>query len=196
MQALYETDEHTLLLKLRAGDEAAFRTVFDAHYRRLCVYAERFVFHQEEAADVVGEAFLQFWNGSKDFERMEHVKASLYLAVKRIGLNYQYSVVKSMERNYRYNEEQGEAESDHLLAITKVEALNELHAAIDTLPDRAKRIILDTYIHGKSNQEVADAMGISLQTVKNQKLRALSLLRGRIRRETFLMLITFFFTNV
>lgn len=75
MQTSVLTNERVLLQKLKEGDEAAFRYVFDVYYRRLCVYAERFVIHQEEAEDIVDEAFLQLWNGKKTFEQMEHVKA-------------------------------------------------------------------------------------------------------------------------
>ncbi len=184
------TDERVLLLKLQEGDETVFRQVFDTYYRRLCVYAERFVLNQEEAEDIVGEAFLQLLNGKKMFERMEHVKASLYVTVKHLGLNHRHSMIKAMERNYRYNDQQEEEQADHLLEITRMEALNDLYTAIESLPEKARQIILETYIHGKSNQEVADEFGISLQTVKNQKLRALSLLRGRISRESFLMFVT------
>ncbi len=95
-----------------------------------------------------------------------------------------------MERNYRYADQQKGKQDDHLLEITRVEALNELYTAVESLPKKARQIILETYINGKSNQEVANELGISLQTVKNQKLRALSLLRERISREGFFMLVT------
>lgn len=139
-------DAHTLLQKLEAGDELAFRQVFETYYRRLCVYAERFVIHQEEAEDIVGEAFLQLWKGKRTFAQLEHLKASLYVAVKNLGLNHRHSLIKSMERNYRYTGNHMQEQTDYLLEITRVEALNELYDAVKSLPERARQIVLETHL--------------------------------------------------
>ena len=47
--------------------------------------------------------------------------------------------------------------------------MGELYDAINKLPDQAKKVIILSYLEGKSNQEIADALQINLQTVKNYK---------------------------
>src|SRR5690606_11976614 len=76
-----------------------------------------------------------------------------------------------------------------LTEIARTEMLKELHAAIAKLPEKAGRIVRETYLEGKSNQEVADEMGISLQTLRNQKSRALTILRNRLNKDSFELLI-------
>ncbi|MNW01780.1 RNA polymerase sigma factor [compost metagenome] len=74
----------------------------------------------------------------------------------------------------------------------------ELYDALKKLPPKAREIVELTYLEGYSNQEVADLLHISLQTVKNQKLRALSLLRKLLSRNSFhyLMSIVFFSSEI
>ena len=86
---------------------------------------------------------------------------------------------------------EAQVQEPHLDEIVRAEVMGELHHAVDKLPERARQIITETYLNGKTNQEVADEMGLSLQTVKNQKLRALSLLR----KDLFFILVWYFLNS-
>ena len=62
--------------------------------------------------------------------------------------------------------------------ITEEEDTNEeevyrlLFRAIDKLPTRCREIFL-LHMDGKKNEEIATALGISIETVKTQKKRAI-----------------------
>lgn len=184
-----QIDENNLLIQLRDEDCLAFRTVFEQFYARLCVFANRYLNDKEASKDVVNDVFIKFWKAPKQFHHIDHVLASLYLTTKHTALNYQQAVVRSMKRNFIYQTELGDEETFYLAEITRTEILNELHEAISTLPKKAGHIIRETYLEGKSNQEVADEMGISLQTLRNQKSRALAILRSRLHKDSFELLI-------
>ncbi len=49
--------------------------------------------------------------------------------------------------------------------------------AIDSLPEKCREVFLMSKRDGFSNQEIADELGISIKTVKNQMTKALSRLR-------------------
>ena len=184
-----QVDENELLIQLQEGDDAAFKAVFERSYTRLCVFANQYVNDREASRDIVNEVFIKFWKGSKRFHHIDHVLGSLYLTTKRTALNHQQSVVRSMKRNFEYQTEIGEEDTFYLTEIIRTEMFNELHGAIAKLPEKAGRIIRETYLEGKSNQEVADEMGISLQTLRNQKSRALTILRGRLNKDSFELLL-------
>jgi len=184
-----QIDESNLVTQLQEGDSVAFRMVFERFYTRLCVFADRYVNDREASKDIVNEVFIKFWKASKQFQHIDHVLASLYLATKHTALNHRQSIVRSMKRNFVYQMGLGEEDTFYLAEITSTEMFNELHEAISKLPEKAGRIIRETYLEGKSNQEVADEMGISLQTLRNQKSRALAILRSRLSKDTFELLI-------
>lgn len=184
-----QIDENNLLTQLQEGDRLAFRTVFEEFYARLCVFANRYVNDREASKDIVNDVFIKFWKAPKQFDHIDHVLASLYLATKRTALNHQQAVVRDMKRNFRYQAEIGDEDTFYLAEVTRTETFNTLHEAIAKLPEKAGRIVRETYLEGKSNQEVADEMGISLQTLRNQKSRALAILRSRLSKESFELLI-------
>ncbi len=182
-------DEDRLLARLQEGDGAAFRWVFERFYVRLCAFANRFVDDREACKDIVNDVFVKFWKTEKQFQHIDHILASLYLTTKHTALNYQQGLMRSMKRDFVYQVERNEKDTYYLAEIVRTEMFNELHAAITALPENAGRIIRETYLEGKSNQEVADEMGISLQTLRNQKSRALAILRKRLNKDSFELLI-------
>ncbi len=184
-----QIDENNLITQLQEGENVAFRTVFERFYTRLCVFANRYVNDRDASKDIVNDVFIKFWKAPKQFQHIDHVLASLYLATKHTALNHRQAVIRSMKRNFVYQVEMGDEDTFYLAEITGTEMLNELYEAISKLPEKARRIIRETYLEGKSNQEVADEMGISLQTLRNQKSRALAILRSRLNKDSFELLV-------
>lgn len=184
-----QIDEKDLLAQLQQGDDSAFRVVFERFYARLCVFADRFVNDREASKDIVNDVFVKFWKGPKSFQQIDHVLASLYLTTKHTALNHQQGTVRSMKRNFAYQAELGGENTHYLAEIVRAEMFNALHEAIAKLPEKAGRIVRETYLEGKSNQEVAEEMGISLQTLRNQKSRGLTILRSRLNKDSFELLI-------
>ena len=56
----------------------------------------------------------------------------------------------------------------------------ELFGAIDELPDKCKEIFKRSYVDGQEDKKIAEELDISLNTIKTQKQRAKSYLRGRL----------------
>lgn len=183
--------DHLVLEGFRRGDEKAFEVIFHRYYKRICLYAENFAADSKEAEDIAGEGFLRIWNGKRDFDSLNHLKASLYQATRHVGINQQVSTKRTKVRLDNYHlSNKDDMEGNQLQQIVYSEVMDELYRAVNLLPEKARIIIVETYIEGKSNQEVADQLGISIQTVKNQKLRALSLLRNKLRKPAFQLLIS------
>ena len=57
----------------------------------------------------------------------------------------------------------------------------EVFNGIERLPKQCSRILKLSYLEGKNNAEIADFMGISINTVKSQKARAKLLLREYLK---------------
>ncbi len=55
----------------------------------------------------------------------------------------------------------------------------------DLLPAKMKEIFLMTYQLGMKPSEIAEQLGISVKTVKNQRLNAVNMLKRIITRQTF-----------
>ncbi len=59
--------------------------------------------------------------------------------------------------------------------------MQEIFGAIEDLPKKSKRVFRYSYLYGMSNNEIAEALGISINTVKTHKLKAKQQLKERLK---------------
>lgn len=181
-----------LLIGINKGDEGAFSQLYSLYYAPLCLYAQRFLKNSAAAEDIVEESFLKLWARRRTFNTPSHLGAFLYRTIKNACLDVMKITMRETLRHEEYTAATYQlSETDYLTAIVQAEMLVQLRLAIDALPPKVSSIIQQTYIEGKTNQEVADEMGISIQTVKNQKNRGLGMLRRQLSNETFRFLVLF-----
>ena len=89
--------------------------------------------------------------------------------------------LKKKYSDYTISHESDSDDSNYLLDRIEVEILFEVFSKIDELPKECNKIFKLSYIENLSNQEIADKLGISVNTVKSQKSRAKQLLRESLK---------------
>lgn len=174
---------------LNMGDPDAFKTVFLHFYPLLCSFAHNIVHDSSDAEDIIEELFTNLWKKHPSFESENHLKAFLYRSAKNACLNSIKLSARSGMRNSLYADENGYAEEAYINEIIRAEILRDVYAAIESLSPQCSKIITMSYVEGKSNQEIADELNLSLQTVKNQKGKGLALLRQRLPEDKFGLLM-------
>ncbi len=183
-------EEKDVLFRLRKGEEQAFSRVFFWHYKPLCLFAAKFVPDLEDAKDIVSAVMLKLWENRPDFESLRQLKAYLYQAVHNGCANFRSAASHAGERQLEFTQRQETLQASYLHEITRAEAMMQLYRAIDALPEQAGKIINMTYLQEKSNQEAADALNLSVNTVKFQKRRGLALLRQLLSSSRLPIIVT------
>lgn len=166
----------------------AYNYAFKFFYPALCDFAARMV-GRDTAKDIVEDLFLKIWASPQQFREADHLKAFFYRAIKNACLDFIKVNKRASDRNSLFTNENAVNDTDYLAGIIRAEVLMELYAAIAELPTEKGRIIKMTYLEGKSNQETADELGISVQTVKNQKSRGLAILKDKLPEGMYLLLV-------
>ena len=74
--------------RLKAGDEAAFKCLFEHYYVPLCLYSVQITESPEDSEDIVQDFFVRFWE--KGFYRTvdTNLKSYLFNAVRNLSFNY------------------------------------------------------------------------------------------------------------
>lgn len=168
-------DDH-LIQRFNEGQEKALENIFMQFHARLCFTAVSIVNNENEAEDIVQDAFIKLWQLRSNFISLNAVKAFLYLAVKNSSRNvYKHQQVKA-----RYVRSVDMAAYDNSFGnrIIEAEVLQFVYCGLQKLPDGCRKVINLSYLQGLSNQQVADALRVSINTVKTQKMRGLRLLRS------------------
>ena len=81
-----------------------------------------------------------------------------------------------------------EEEEDHLDYLMEEEMSRLLDEAINKLSKQGEQVIMGL-LEGKTLQQIADEMGISINSVKTYKLRAIQTLRTLLKDTPFLILM-------
>lgn len=162
--------------------------LFNNYYSRLCYYAFKIINNQEAAKDLVQDVYLSYWNKKTVFETESAIKNFLYLSVRNACLNFiRHDLVeKKFSENTIINSIEQEKGLDHII---KAEVLGEVQKAIEALPDGCKLVLKLAFFEGLKNEQIAQEMGISINTVKTQKQRALQLLRIKLSTNAYVFLL-------
>ncbi len=116
------------------------------------------------------------------------IKNFLYTTVRNASLNY-LRHRKVAKQYLDYQDSCPLEEANVLDAIIRSEVVDEIYEAIQSLPESCRRISRMGYLEGMKNQEIAEELGLSINTIKTHKQRALQLLRLRLNPAAFGVLI-------
>jgi len=165
--------EADLIARVRAGEPAAERELYDAHVDRVYRLAYRLVGDGDLARDVTQDTFIRV------FERLHEFRGEAQLStwVHSIALSMSLNVLRKVKRMRReVSLEQGEN-----VAGTTREAEPDLKqrltAAIDALPAGYRAVFVMHDVEGFTHEEIGGALGIATGTSKAQLSHARAKLR-------------------
>jgi RNA polymerase sigma-70 factor (ECF subfamily) len=182
------TDEE-LVARATAGDLDSFNQLVARWERPIYALAFRTLGREEDARDVVQEAFLRAYRGLRGFKGQAKFSSWLY----RITLNL---CRDSMRRDRRAPIVQvpdgtdpvdlADAQASPAESVEDLVARREMSQAVARamaeLPEEQRTAILMKEYHGLTFQEIADTLGCPLSTVKTRLYQGLSVLRRRLER--------------
>ncbi len=181
--------EDFLTYQIRADSVDAYKTLFDLYYKPLCSFANKYVLDLAVAEDIVQELFVRFWEQRKELQLKSSVKSYFFQSVRNECLNYLKH--QGVEERYKAHFKNAATE-DFFYDKLEEEEINQLiYQAIHALPARCKQIFELSRFEGKSFEEIALALSISKNTVKNQLVSALKCIRQVLEKNEILLLITF-----
>ncbi|MDR6783379.1 RNA polymerase sigma-70 factor (ECF subfamily) [Pedobacter africanus] len=165
---------------LANGDQAVYKVIFDAKYAELCYFANKIINNMPEAEDIVMDAFTRFWQQKNHIPSIKDLAAFLYTSVKNASLDH----IRKQQRKPKIFEDLDNSlySLDEILEGEEIYAmvLNQVYQGIESLPDQCKKIFKMLYFEGKSTQEIAKILNLSVQSVRNQKTRAIQLLKIKV----------------
>lgn len=175
-----------ILLLFRKNEQQGFRLLYASFYDPLILFATQLLGDAEEAADVVQECFVDFWANRRFNSLRGSLENYLYSAVKHGCLNYLRNTRRREDkhdviREELYDEEEG----------GDPELVEKLYRSMESLPEERRRILHMVCMEGMKYQEVADQLGVSINTVKTQMGRSLQFLRKALKTDDYLTLLFF-----
>ncbi|HWB28981.1 MAG TPA: sigma-70 family RNA polymerase sigma factor [Vicinamibacterales bacterium] len=183
------TDEE-LVASATAGDLESFNQLVARWERPIYALAYRTLGRDEDARDVVQEAFLRAYRGLRGFKGQAKFSSWLY----RITLNLCRDWMRRERRAPIVAVPEGtdpiDLADDRASPVESVEDLvarremsRAVARAMAELPEEQRAAILLKEYHGLTFQEIADMLDCPLSTVKTRLYQGLSVLRRRLERQ-------------
>lgn len=175
-------EDRELILLAQKGDQAAFRKLVERHQRRAFAIAVGLVRDENDARELVQEAFLRVYKGLATFQGGSSFFTWLYRIVTNLAIDL---MRKPGRRDAELAEEHAlddEAVDFPLLAridgadpidvMRRREIAGRIQAALDALPPYHRGVILMREVEGMSYEEMAQAMGVSKGTIMSRLFHA------------------------
>ncbi len=170
-------NESELIQACIRGERKAQKQLYDKFAGKLYAIALRYMKSQEEAGDVLQDAYIKIFNRLDSFR----FDCPLEVWMRRIVINTALTALGKRKINYNLEDYEYEGADENL----GLESLGyaSLLQWISALPDGCKTVFNLYAIEGYKHAEIAEMLGISEGTSKSQFSRARSILMEKIEFE-------------
>jgi RNA polymerase sigma-70 factor (sigma-E family) len=153
-------------------EEDAFRAFFERHHAELARFAWMLIGERAAAEDLASDAMLAVWRQWDQARRARSQIAYARGIVANLAKARIRAAVRERRRNMLFWQRPTEASDGPDTA-----AVVDVRAALDRLPLRRRACVVLRHSLELSERETADALGISVGTVKSQTSKGLAELR-------------------
>lgn len=157
-------DEDSRLIRaMRAGSDEAIERFVRKYYPQIYAYCLRKLPSPADAEDVTQETFERFFRGFESYRHSGRSKNYLYVISGSLCADF-----------YRRSPDEPPAELPESAAAPEPETdlRLDLSAAVDTLPEPLREVIVLHYFQDLKQREIARLLGIGLPLVKYRLSKA------------------------
>jgi RNA polymerase sigma-70 factor, ECF subfamily len=179
-------DDELLIQRSQRGDREAFDTLVRKHEAKAYQYAYRLTRNQDEASDIVAEAFVRVYNAIHNFKSQAafgtwlfRILTNCFLDLKKKEKNRPTtSLESSIQTSDGLLERQIEDPKPSPLEQTFVsERSQRIADALKQVPEYQRSMILMYHAEQMSYEDIAAALDLPIGTVKSRLNRARIALR-------------------
>jgi len=167
-------DETQLIARVRAGDSAAERALYDAHVDRVYRLAFRLAGDDTLAQDFTQETFIRAFDRLGSFRGDAAFSTWLHAITTTVVLN-------GLRKMKRFRQREADIDDARTIGVTRRDAEPDLKTrlkkAIDELPEGYRTVFVMHDVEGYTHEEIGAALGVETGTSKAQLSRARAKLR-------------------
>jgi RNA polymerase sigma-70 factor (family 1) len=173
-----------------------FDALFQQYYAPFCLYSHRYIEDEELCKDIVSDVFASLWSRRNDFElRDDTTIAYIKICVHNACVNalkhkaYEWDYESYCKANPPVYEETPDS------VYTLDEMYEMLYETLDKLPPSYREVFMRSFFEGKTRNEIAAELDISVKTVNRYKAKALELLKAELKDSFVLLSFLYILTH-
>jgi RNA polymerase sigma-70 factor (ECF subfamily) len=183
-----------LLPRIAAGDEQAFKSLFDLYKGRVMVYALRLSKNRYVAEEIVQETFLKLWTNRAQLPEVQNMGTYIFVMVKNRTLGHLRKIAnESRLFNEVWHTISEQQEMSGLLDAK--DSMRLIAEAVRQLSAQKQKIFYMSRSEGLNHRQIAEKCSLSESTVKNHLVETLRHIRLFLQQHNttlaLLLLISF-----
>ena len=189
MSQKYSQDEAQALVKaLKEGNQLAFSIVYKTYAAQTFSLAFKYLLNKELAEDAVQNLFLKLWLKKEEIDETKPINRYLFTMLKNDLLN----TLRDSKKNIYLLEDclsmVLELEDNSQNENLKQEQMNIIQQALEQLSPQRRKVFEMKVSLKYSNQEIADKLNLSINTIKFQYSQSLKQIRATVGELSLLLL--------
>jgi RNA polymerase sigma-70 factor (family 1) len=175
-------NEEALFRRLSQSDVDAFTTIFNFYEPRLYPFVLKMTKSETIAEEVVQEVFIKLWTNRATVGSIDNPKGYIFRAASNQTISHLRSKARQMNLVKTVAGSNGDESNstEETLELKELQAM--VHEAVEKLPPQRKLIYTMSRQQGFKNNEIAEQLGLSISTVKNQLTEALRTIREHLKQ--------------
>ena len=171
------SEERSLILRLIEGDEDAFCELYATYKNRLIYFAMRFLKSREYAEDVFQDAFTVVWQSRRFINPDASFSSYLYTIMRNRILNQLRNAANEEKLKESILSQALDYTEDTKREVMLSDLKSLISHALQQLTPRQREIFEMSREAQLSHKEIADKLGISVNTVQEHISTSLKLIR-------------------
>ena len=176
--------EDKLLVRLKEGEEAAWKQVFSDHWLSMCYLALQYLSDEQLARSAASDVMTHLWEFRDSLNIRQSLRSYLLQAVRHRCLDILGSRTARAEKSALAIDECLQAEmrdEDHPLNLLLEKELEaSVIRVINNLPPQTRKVFLKSRSEGLTYPQIAEQLGISVNTVRYHMKLAFNILREKV----------------
>ncbi len=172
-----------ILIRLKNGEESAYKYLYDQYYSKLCRVANFYVKDTFVSENLVGDLIFALWENREKLDIHESLNSYLFTSIRNRCFNYLKQAHVQREVSFANVQETQliysmHSENDLPVGILiEKELENKIELSIEHLPPQTKKVFQLKRKEELSYEEISTQMNISVNTVKYHMKSALQSLK-------------------
>jgi RNA polymerase sigma-70 factor (family 1) len=170
-------NDHELFLGIAGGDETCFRALFERYKQKLYFFLLKVVRNEADAEELVQEVFMRIWISRFALGKVENPASYIFITARNRALDLLIKGLKDeglKTHLYHHSENSGNETEETILFRESRELIDR---AVQTLPVQQKLVYELSRHQGSSREEIAQALQLSQNTVRNHLAAAIKSIR-------------------
>ncbi|SHN16489.1 RNA polymerase sigma factor [Chitinophaga sp. CF418] len=188
---MQQDTDNDLLLRMKKGDESAFRELYDRHSRQVAAFVFHLTHSAVDAEDILQETFMKLWANREQLPAIVNPANYIFIIARNKTLDHLRKIAQQQKLVDHVWANISSVADALDLQLDARESQQLINAALSRLTEQQRTIFRLSRQEGLDHATIASQLQLSKSRVKNVQVETLRFLRQFLSRHSELLLFLF-----